>query len=283
MCIAPKVLVNSGHISRQGLTVPCGKCHLCRKKRASNWAFRLEQEDRVSSCSLFVTLTYDDQYLPLIDECDDDGVINPYANTPTLFKDDLQLFFKRLRKKTKARIKYYACGEYGTATKRPHYHAIIFNADEDDILDAWCDDSTPMGNVFFGKADSAAIRYVSNYLQKSSGDFPPGTVPEFALMSLGLGKSYLTFDRIMWHQLNDANYCVRPGGVKQSLPRYYKDVIFDPSQRRDFGLQFTLQYNQEVFQQMKRLSIPVYMHNVTEAKKQSEMSAIYRSKMRNKL
>lgn len=51
----------------------------------------------------------------------------PYGNT--LFNDDLQKFWKRLRKRLGKKIKYYACGEYGDENGRPHYHAIIFGHD----------------------------------------------------------------------------------------------------------------------------------------------------------
>ena len=47
----------------------------------------------------------------------------------SLLRSDFQKFMKRLRKHAKStKIKYYACGEYGTNyTERPHYHAIVFN------------------------------------------------------------------------------------------------------------------------------------------------------------
>lgn len=69
-----------------------------------------------------VTLTYNDANLP-----DDRGLV----------KRDLQLFMKRLRKEFVTQpdpekdkydgIRFYACGEYGENTRRPHYHCILFN------------------------------------------------------------------------------------------------------------------------------------------------------------
>ena len=55
--------------------------------------------------SCMLNLTYDDDHLP---------------EHGQLWKDDLQRFFKRLRKKFKFR--YVASGEYGEKTRRPHFH-----------------------------------------------------------------------------------------------------------------------------------------------------------------
>jgi len=62
----------------------------------------------------FVTLTYSPENLPA-----DNGLNHRH----------FQLFLKRLRKNTKKKISYYMCGEYGEQTKRPHYHACLFNVD----------------------------------------------------------------------------------------------------------------------------------------------------------
>jgi hypothetical protein len=95
--------------------VPCGKCIPCLKRRSSHWSFRILQESKTAKSSCFITLTYDQ--VPL----------SPNG-LPTLLKRDYQTFFKRLRKlaphkKGKKRLKYFACGEYGTKTARPHYHS----------------------------------------------------------------------------------------------------------------------------------------------------------------
>lgn len=67
----------------------------------------------------FITLTYNNENLP------SDGSLH-YEH----FRD----FFKRLRKKYGAEIRYYHCGEYGEKFARPHYHAIIFNFDFPDKI-----------------------------------------------------------------------------------------------------------------------------------------------------
>ena len=63
----------------------------------------------------FITLTYDDENLPV------DESINV---------KDYQLFMKKLRHRfPDKKIRFFHCGEYGEKYGRPHYHAIIFGVD----------------------------------------------------------------------------------------------------------------------------------------------------------
>ena len=66
--------------------LPCGKCPYCLNRRANNWIFRLQQELKRADSALFVTLTYDNPPLS-------HGFVRP-----TVYKPDVQKFFKRLRK-----------------------------------------------------------------------------------------------------------------------------------------------------------------------------------------
>jgi hypothetical protein len=98
--------------SPQGLYVPCGKCIACRIARTREWTVRIMHEMSCHDNAVFATLTYDDDHLP---------------PDRSISKDELQRFIKRLRKELGDRkIRYFACGEYGETTNRPHYHAIIF-------------------------------------------------------------------------------------------------------------------------------------------------------------
>lgn len=119
----------------------------------------------------FVTLTYDDQHLRLNDDLE-----------PTLCKRDLQLFFKRLRKRI-GPFRYYACGEYGENTQRPHYHAILFGVSpllEPTILKEWKN-----GFIFVGSVARESMQYVAGYVTKKLGDATDRNVArEFSVMSL---------------------------------------------------------------------------------------------------
>lgn len=98
------------------IPVPCGKCASCKCDYSRDWANRMILELQDHDEAMFLTLTYNDEHLPL-----------SAKGFPTLVKRDVQLFLKRLRKYLgDKRIRYYLAGEYGTRTHRPHYHAIIY-------------------------------------------------------------------------------------------------------------------------------------------------------------
>lgn len=208
------------------LKVPCNKCIDCLQQRASNWAFRLVQEEQIHAVSAFVTLTYSDENIP----------ISP-GQKQTLLKKDLQLFFKRLRKQTDVKsIKYYACGEYGGVTQRPHYHMIIFDALEIDIIQNWSH-----GLIDYATVTPASIRYVTNYVCKPrlEPSLEDDREPEFSLMSKGLGKNYLTPQMVSYHKTTLKNYVTLQGGQKSALPRYLKDKIFDEDEKLLIKIQTT--------------------------------------------
>lgn len=60
MCIAPKKI----QIEEYTVYVPCGKCLECQNQSRSEWVLRCMYELKVHPYSFFVTLTYDDEYLP---------------------------------------------------------------------------------------------------------------------------------------------------------------------------------------------------------------------------
>lgn len=110
------------------IKIPCGQCRGCRMDNCRQWADRMMMELDHSKKSVFLTLTYNDENLPMRYDMTTGEVVN------TLQKRDLTNFFKRLRKRFKGKeIRYYACGEYGSNTHRPHYHIIIFGLDLGDF------------------------------------------------------------------------------------------------------------------------------------------------------
>lgn len=243
MCITP--------FYKDGMPLPCGKCPDCKSRRISGWSFRLMKEAERSSSAFFVTLTYDPEHCRI----DGNGMM-------TLLKSDLQTFFKALRKLNRNKLKYYACGEYGTDSWRPHYHVILFNAELHTLVgttaafdmkrkripidgtyqcrcEAW-----PHGHVTVGQVTEASVGYTLKYITKPSRIKGHGNwderLPEFALMSKGLGDNYLTDSAKKWHKehgkIAERVYITRKGGEKISMPRYYKDKIYSKGQRLMIGL-----------------------------------------------
>lgn len=107
--------------------IPCGHCIGCRTDQAHEWANRLLMESLYHESAYFITLTYCEEYLSYHIVPSQDLETGEYMEKPTLCKSDWQGFMKRLREKfPDRRLRFYACGEYGDQTDRPHMHAIIF-------------------------------------------------------------------------------------------------------------------------------------------------------------
>ncbi len=118
-----------GSILSSPYLVPCGRCLPCKKSKAAEWSNRLVCESKYHEKSCFLTLTYTQDDVPRT--YDSKGKMHF-----SLRKKDLQDFIKRLRRYLEYNkmpdIRYYAVGEYGSKTYRPHYHAIIFGYFPDD-------------------------------------------------------------------------------------------------------------------------------------------------------
>jgi len=152
------------------VVLPCGQCVGCRLERSRQWAIRCMHEAQLHASNCFITLTFNDKFLPK------DGSLDVVY---------FQKFMKRLRKRFGNGIRYFHCGEYGERYGRPHYHACIFGFDFPDksfwkrsagcrlytseiLADLWSDPKsgesygyTSIGDVTF---ESAA--YVARYIMK---------------------------------------------------------------------------------------------------------------------
>lgn len=108
--------------------VPCGQCDDCRRDQAHEWSNRLvlESLSQGQDRSWFVTLTYDDDHIPMDFCCDrENGSVGLKG---VLRMEDVSAWLKRLRSKLEQPgIRFYAAGEYGDTTRRPHYHVILFS------------------------------------------------------------------------------------------------------------------------------------------------------------
>lgn len=119
--------------------IPCKHCWACQLKYAAEWATRLTWESQRYEHKFYITLTYDDEHVPIFSSMqytDKDGRTEEFENDGTwngsLEPKDMTRFIKTLRKYYERQgitdIKYFYCGEYGETTKRPHYHMILFGA-----------------------------------------------------------------------------------------------------------------------------------------------------------
>lgn len=141
------------------IPIPCGRCMDCRLQYARQWANRCMLELKYHGRACFVTLTYDPLHVPSSTYYDNTSG-KPF-HALTLCQRDLQLFIKRVRRKFPGVvIRFFACGEYGPSTFRPHYHIIFFGIDFSE------------DRLFYKKSDTGFPIYRSPILDEL-WSFPP--------------------------------------------------------------------------------------------------------------
>lgn len=254
-CLNPVTLQTVSPRYPRGLTVPCGKCLQCRIQKRREWSLRMLHELDVWDKAVFLTLTYNDVSLPYNgpymlsgpgDKYQYKSPIGPVLDCwPSLCKEDLQKFWKRLRKNHGSKtIKYFACGEYGDSTQRPHYHAIIYGLgfsrdDRNTIMACWpfCDwHQKTIAEKSFGIVQPESIQYVAQYIDKKySGDlaveeyYARAREPTFRVGSQGLGLNYIDKNKETMVQ----NGYVTQSGNKRSIPRYYLNKLSEMGLKPD--------------------------------------------------
>lgn len=215
--------------------LPCGQCIGCRLARSRDWAMRCVHESKLHDQNCYLTLTYDDDHVPY----------SKITGEQTLVKKHLQDFMKRLRYYLgDIKIRFFACGEYGEITHRPHYHVILFGYDfSDKVFYKYSKDGLPYyaspmlnkiwshGLCVVADVTFSSCAYVSRYITKkitgeASKDAYEGITPEFVNMSRrpGIGKDWFLkyssdvypYDEVI---IND-NGKYR----KLSPPRYYDNL-----------------------------------------------------------
>ena len=200
----------------------------------------------------FVTLTYDEENVPR------DGSLN---------KQHFQKFMKRLRKHYDTKkIRFFHCGEYGSALERPHYHACIFGVDFDDAVPHFATNGITTyisetlekiwgkGFCTIGELNYETAAYTARYIMKKvTGkraeehymrvDPTTGELynlePEYITMSLkpGIGREFYEKYESDFFPRDE---CPIPGkGVYNRVPKYYESIY--------------AQRNPDTFKEIKKL------------------------------
>jgi len=204
-------------------------------------------ESTLHADNCFITLTYNDDHLP---------------EGGSLIKSDFQKFIKRLRKNHGVKIRYFACGEYGTEFARPHYHACIFGFNfrdrkpfkrlhgghylytSRDLERLWDKGYSTIGAVNFetaayvaryvtkkvtGKLEEATAHYEN--FDKITGEWFSTRQPEYINMSLkpAIGKGWI---EKFYDDVYPRDEIIIRGKILKP-PKYY-DRLYDLQSPKDF-------------------------------------------------
>lgn len=250
-------LIKKGDLKYTYTTIPCRNCIGCRLDYSRNWANRgyLELKSQNNKDSYFVTLTYDDEHLPKINEYTDSNGVTWTENDDNewngiLIPKHLETFIDSLRTHERRignkRFKYMACGEYGDKNKRPHYHIIFYGLELP--LDSFYNSRISDKEIYWQntviekywkrgisnitEATWNNIAYVARYITKKlngpeSEEYyaKQGQIKEFFRVSKGIGKQYFEEHANEIYK-NDEIYIRNKKGVHVAKPpRYYDNLL----------------------------------------------------------
>ena len=215
----------------------------CRINRKRQWTHRIMLEAMLHPGNSFITLTYSEKTLPLNS-----------SGLPILIPKDLQDWLKRLRKEIAPLvIRFYAVGEYGDVSQRPHYHLALFNwpvcsrgrtfysfSRFYDGAPRCCDncrilhDTWGKGRIDCGTLEVSSAQYIAGYVTKKMTSKDDGRLngrpPEFARMSRrpGIGADAMlkvaeTFSHFNLEDVqSDVPSALRHGSRLLPLDRYLR-------------------------------------------------------------
>lgn len=225
-----KITFSEGGDSGAALELPCGRCIGCRIKRVQDWQMRITNEASMHLVNSFITLTYREE-----------------DHVPSLDYSHFQRFMRDLRR-ARGPVRFFAAGEYGEQTFRPHWHAILFGINfsnpfpvgKDLYSSKELENIWGRGNTSIGEVNATTAAYVASYcVKKITGpqaeshytryNTDTGEVikltPEMARMSLkpGIGRTWIEkYTREVYYARDGI---VRPGGHITKPPRYYDKYI----------------------------------------------------------
>ena len=231
--------------------VPCCKCQSCRLDYSKEWMQRCMLEQQQWEFNEMLTLTYNDENLPKRKGVD--LKTGEMQLVPTLEREDVQLFLKRLRKYWKQHynqdnIRFYMCGEYGDQKGRPHYHLLMFNFEVKDkefykhskkgfkmyhskiIEKIW-----GKGHIELNEVNAETCAYVARYImkkQKGTGAKEiyelQGKEPEYTNGSRkpGIGGVYFEQNKDKIFEM-DKIYINTGKGLETCKPSKYFDRLYD--------------------------------------------------------
>lgn len=275
------------------INLPCGQCIGCRLQRANEWATRCMHEAQLHTENAFATLTYEKLNTPSLSHRDwqlfakrlrKALTSKRHANNIAISES---LYYRRTRDQLESKteptkgnpplqwagerkagekfsptpqFKFYMAGEYGTRTKRPHFHACLFGINFTDrkhhittaagkrlytsetLNEIWGHGFTTIGDVEYESAAYIA-RYICakitgpnsemfyQHVDAETGEITQLT-PEYNKMSLaeGIGKKWLEQYKTDVYPHGQ----VFTRGKPNRAPRYY-DKIYKNESPEDYA------------------------------------------------
>ncbi len=197
----------------------CGKCEICKVEHSKEWTTKGFCESQMWKNKCFLTFTYNNEHLPKDRRLKRSDLQKFWKDLRYhLYKEPTQkkgrwrrnketglkyweefvdltkereqmeeiysnpledVFGKNARRRNRYPLRYLNCGEYGPKTKRPHYHAVLWNFEPTDLkphhkdsrgyyiyTSKKIDKIWGKGYVIIGRATTETCAYVARYCTK---------------------------------------------------------------------------------------------------------------------
>ncbi len=244
MCLYPKIIENKKYLPNKknngkppkppdnrvkAVTIGCGECIECRRKKAREWQVRLTEEIKTDKRGIFVTLTFNNEAYERFDLANN-------SNNNSTHSRIIRLFTERWRKKHGKQPKRWLIPELGhQGTERLHFHGIIWtDLEQEKITDIW-----EYGLVGFGTwVDERTINYIIKYVTKPDEEHTDFKGKIYC--SKGLGKGYKDGYNSTKNKYDESgtNECYRlNNGAKVNLPIYYRNKIYNEDEKERLWLE----------------------------------------------
>lgn len=230
MCTNAIKIKNSSRTYRDGFdkmffNVPCGRCEECQKKQQDDWFVRAYFEwlriRKVGGCVFFPTFTYNNENIPYYIDEERDFMIPCFNHSHIKkFRDKLRVYLSRRGYDAKG-IRYLFCSEYGSHTKRPHYHCLLFVPFKISIREmlelcrkSWIYGYTMVSRRGFELQSANGVQYVMKYISK---DF-------IYYNDFGIDKYLFDLKSDVFNKVPFADDVLKE--FRSCLPRHYQSIGF---------------------------------------------------------
>lgn len=214
-----KACFNNNPIPDYYVSIPCGHCKYCLKRKRNDWRLRLLHEHTIHNKVLFITLSISPKHY------------DSFKNNPAPF---IRRFLDNLRKKRhlfpNKSIKHWFITEGGFTEydeHRFHFHGFLFGVTKKDLTYREIRSCWSYGHSWVIQSSPRICNYTTKYITKESD------CPQSIFTSSGIGKcavDKLVFDP---HTYSFQNYFFAPNRPHYyPLPRYYKYLLFIPIEQR---------------------------------------------------
>lgn len=262
-----------------GSAYGCGQCLPCRYNKRRIWSHRIMLESLCHTHNSFVTLTYNNESIPLVSSVATRAVHSSLE--PTHLRD----FLKRLRYELEPlSVRFFAVGEYGDSSGRAHYHLCLFgyqtclrlrtkrhfSTGEPDWFNC-CPQCRligrkwGMGNVDLGELNPATATYTAEYttkkMTKATDPRLDGRHPEFSRQSLkpGIGADAMwevaaSMLRFNMEDREDVPFALGHGKRELPLGRYLMGKLREYTGKEKNAPQATLDRIKEEMRPVREIA-----------------------------